>query len=65
MKKYKVTIKVKYETTMLREQVNAKQAKADVVKVIGNILKQNNTLKSIFEKPPYIVCEAKVENDRR
>ena len=48
-KNYKITIKLKYETTMLHSGTSAEKAISDVVKVWTDILKQDRTLKNLFE----------------
>ena len=45
IKNYKITIKIKYETTMLHSGTSAEKAIEDVVKVWTDILKQDRTLK--------------------
>ena len=37
----------------------------DVVKVWTDILKQDRTLKNLFELPPHIICTAKIDDGRR
>ena len=64
-KNYKITIKIKYETTMLHSGTSAEKAKADVVKVWTDKLKQDKTLKDLFELPPHIICTAKLDDGRR
>lgn len=64
-KNYKVTIKIKYETTMLHSQISANKAIEDVVKVWTDILKQDRTLKNLFDLLPHIICNAKLDNGRR
>ena len=54
-KNYKITIKIKYETTMLHSGTSANKAIEDVVKVWTDILRQDRTLKNLFELPPHIV----------
>lgn len=64
-KNYKITIKIKYETTMLHSGTSAEKAIADVVKVWTEILKQDRTLKNLFELPPHIICTAKLDDGRK
>lgn len=64
-KKYKITIKMKYETTMLHSGTSAEKAIEDVVKVWTDILKQDRTLKKLFDLPPHIICTAKLDDGRR
>ena len=64
-KNYKITIKIKYETTMLHSQTSANKAIEDVVKVWTDILKQDRTLKNLFDLPPHIICTAKIDDERR
>ena len=64
-KNYKITIKIKYETTMLQSGTSAEKAIADVVKVSTDILKQDRTLKNLFELPPHIICTAKLDDGRK
>ena len=64
-KNYKITIKLKYETTMLHSGTSAEKARADVVKVWTDILKQDRTLKNLFELPPHIICTAKLDDGRK
>lgn len=62
-KNYKITLKIKYETTMLHSQTSAKKAVEDVVMVWTDMLKQDKTLNELFDLPPQIICMAKL-NDR-
>ena len=64
-KNYKITIKIKYETTMLHSGTSAEKARADVVKVWTDILKQDRILKNLFELPPHIMCTAKLDDGRK
>ena len=64
-KNYKITIKIKYETTMLHSGRTAEQAKKDVVKVYKELLKQNKTLNNLFDNPPQIICNAVLYDERR
>ena len=64
-KNYKITIKLKYETTMLHSGTSAEKAISDVVKVWIDILKQYRTLKNLFELPPHIICTAKLDDGRK
>lgn len=64
-KNYKITIKIKYETTMLHSGTSAEKAISDVVKVWTDILKQDRTLKNLFELPPHIICTAKLDDRRK
>lgn len=64
-KNYKITIKLKYETTMLHSGTSAEKARADVVKVWTDILKQDRILKNLFELPPHIMCTAKLDDGRK
>lgn len=64
-KNYKITIKIKYETTMLHSGTSAEKAISDVVKVWTDILKQDRTLKNLFELPPHIICTAKIDDGRK
>lgn len=64
-KNYKITIKIKYETTMLHSGTSAEKAKADVVRVWTDLLKQNKTLNNLFELPPQIICTARLDSERR
>ena len=62
-KNYKITLKIKYETTMLHSQKKKKKAVEDVVMVWTDMLKQDKTLNELFDLPPQIICMAKL-NDR-
>ena len=62
---YKVSLKIKYETSMLHSGINAIKVEEEVKKVFSDILKQNDTLKNIFEFPPQIICKARLDDGRR
>ena len=64
-KNYKITIKIKYETTMLHSGTSAEKAIADVVKVWTDILKQDRTLRNLFDLSSHIICTAKLDDGRR
>ena len=64
-KNYKITIKLKYENTMLHSGTSSEKAISDVVKVWTDILKQDRTLKNLFELPPHIICTAKLDDGRK
>ena len=61
-KKYKVRIKLIFETSMDHEQVNMERAKQDVDRVLKGYLKNRklNILNLVDDKPPRIIY--KVEN---
>ena len=61
-KKYKVRIKLIFETSMDHEQVNMEKAKQDVDRVLKGYLKNRklNILNLVDDKPPRIIY--KVEN---
>ena len=50
---------------MLHSGTSAEKAIADVVKVWTDILKQDRTLKNLFELPPHIICTAKLDDGRK
>ena len=51
-KKYKVTVKVIYVTTMDHEQTSMEKAKNDVKKVVENYIKDGVDIRNIFDKAP-------------
>lgn len=54
-KKYRVTVKVTYVTTMDHEQTSMEKAKNDVKKVVENYLKDGADIRNIFDKPPHTI----------
>lgn len=56
-KKYKVRIKLIFETSMDHEQVNMEKAKQDVDRVLKGYLKNRklNILNLVDDKPPRII----------
>ena len=56
-KKYKVRIKLIFETSMDHEQVNMEKAKQDVDRVLTEYLKNRklNILNLVDDKPPRII----------
>ena len=50
---------------MLHSGTSAEKAIADVVKVWIDILKQDRTLRNLFDLPPHIICTAKLDDGRR
>ncbi len=54
-KKYKVTVKVIYVTTMDHEQTSMDNAKNDVKKVIENYIKDGVDIRNIFDKIPQTI----------
>lgn len=57
-KKYKVTVKATFVTTMDHEQTSIENAKNDIKKVVENYLKDGKDIRNIFDKSPktsYIV----------
>lgn len=52
-KKYKITIKMIKVTTMEHEQVNMKQAKEDIKKLLEN--SSNEVLEKIFDSKPEFI----------
>lgn len=63
-KKYKVTIKMKFETSFPHSQTSALKAKEDVIKVYKDIISNDKKLKNLFELPPHIICRAKIYDGR-
>ncbi len=65
-KKYKVRIKLIFETYMNHSQGSMKKAEEDVKRVLLNYLKDKklNILSLFEEKPPHIVCKAEKYEDK-
>ena len=64
-KNYRVTIKFKFETSMLHSQTSARKAAEDVIRVYTDILNRDEKLKKVFENPPQVICKVTIENGRR
>lgn len=64
-KNYNVSLKIKYETSMQHSGISAVKVEEEVKKVFSDILKQNETLKKIFEVPPQIICKARLYDGRK
>lgn len=60
MKKYKINVKLVFETTMDHSQTSMKKAENDVNRVLQDYLKNKKlNIVSLFEdKPPHIICKA-------
>ena len=60
MKKYKVKVKLVFETYMDHSQESMKKAEEDVNRVLQDYLKDKKlNIVSLFEdKPPHIICKA-------
>ncbi len=60
MKKYKVRVKLIFDTFMDHEQINMKKAEADVKRVVTNYLKNKklNILNLFEDEPPHIIVKA-------
>lgn len=64
MKKYKVKIKLIFETTMYHSQTSMKKTKEDINRVITHYLKGKKlNILNLFNTTPRIIC--KVEKDDR
>ncbi len=64
MKKYKVRIKLIFETTMYHSQTSMKKTKEDINRVITHYLKGKKVnILNLFNTTPRIIC--KVEKDDR
>lgn len=64
MKKYKVKIKLIFETTMYHSQTSMKKTKEDINRVITHYLKGKKVnILNLFNTTPRIIC--KVEKDDR
>lgn len=64
MKKYKVKIKLIFETTMYHSQTSMKKTKEDINMVITHYLKGKKVnILNLFNTTPRIIC--KVEKDDR
>ena len=64
MKKYKVKIKLIFETTMYHSQTRLKKTKEDINRVITHYLKGKKlNILNLFNTTPRIIC--KVEKDDR
>ncbi len=64
MKKYKVKIKLIFETTMYHSQTSLKKTKEDINRVITHYLKGKKlNILNLFNTTPRIIC--KVEKDDR
>lgn len=62
MKKYKVKIKLIFETTMYHSQTSMKKTKEDINRVITHYLKGKKVnILNLFNTTPRIIC--KVEKD--
>lgn len=56
MKRYKVKVKLIFETTMDHSQVNMDKAREDVNRVLTNYLKGKKlNILNLFENPPRII----------
>lgn len=64
-KNYNVTIKIKFETSMLHSQTSAYKAQEEVERVYTDILKEDKIIKSLFDLPPHIVCNVKIDNGKK
>lgn len=65
MKKYKVKIKLIFETTMDHSQTSMKKAQDDVNRVLTDYLKNRklNILNMIEDKPPHIIYKVEKYNE--
>ncbi len=58
-KKYKVKVKLIFETTMDHEQTSMKRAEADVNRVLTDYLKGKKiNILNLFDIPPHIIVKA-------
>lgn len=58
-KKYKVKVKLIFETTMDHEQTSIKRAEADVNRVLTDYLKGKKiNILNLFDIPPHIIVKA-------
>lgn len=56
MKRYKVRVKLIFETTMDHSQISMQKAKEDVDRVLTNYLKGKKlNILNLFENPPHII----------
>ena len=65
MKRYKVKIKLIFETTMDHSQTSMKKAQEDVNRVLTDYLKNRklNILNLFEDKPPHIIYKVEKKND--
>ena len=65
MKKYKVKIKLIFETTMYHSQTSLKKTKEDINRVITHYLKGKKlNILNLFNTTPRIICKVE-KNDRK
>lgn len=65
MKKYKVKIKLIFETTMYHSQTSMKKTKEDINRVITHYLKGKKlNILNLFNTTPRIICKVE-KNDRK
>ena len=63
-KKYKVTIKMKFETSFPHSQTSMQKAKEEVKKVIENYLKDGRDLKTFFDNQiPQTIYKTEIINN--
>lgn len=67
MKRYKVRIKLVFETTMDHSQTSMKKAKYDVNRVLTDYLKNRklNILNLFDDNPPYIIYKVEKYEDKK
>lgn len=62
-KKYKVKVKLIFETAMDHEQTSMKRAEADVNRVLTDYLKGKKiNILNLFDTPPHIIVKAEKYN---
>ena len=58
LKKYKILIKVEFQTSLIHEQTTKEKAEKDIIGMVQKYINEGLNFNEIFEDKPFVTCKA-------